>query len=416
MPVRREMAMSSGDDNRWGVAGHVPSRSFPMACLLHALLLMACGAPDRPLPIDPSRTLVLATEWRFSPRYGGVFTDDTTGDEFIFSGDPITHRKVRVFDSAGNPIHDIPLDSALEALGGVNSLALISKDSLFVLQEHGPQYVIIDVQGRVAKARSMEDGLCDDRGDHYEINGYSNGLAWFHGALYMETDWVGPCNDTTEDATSSLFHVHQQYFSRSTQKCKLAKYGPLDGDASVQFGACDILPHLTDTPRCTIGGVRRVVANGDLFVISPYSHYILRIDDGLKVADNIEIQYMNGPAAITPPPITADDTKNEGYNLRFATKPSIVGFGYDRSSKRYVAMVYHEVPETAPDSVRGIERDWSLIVLDSTFKKIDEHHMPGRLFWPGHLINTKEGVWVLSARRGRDGVMQPKVFHRLRLS
>lgn len=385
-------------------------------CGLVLCLVAACRTPDRPIPVVSAEVLTLKTEWPYSPQWSGVFTDPDTGEELIFSGDPITHLTVRIFDQMGAHLRDIPLGPALDSLGSISSFTLIARDSLFVLEEHGPKYAIVDLQGRVARLRSLEKVLCDPHGDRYYVIGHTNGLAWLGGALYLEAVWVSACSDTSEDDTSSPFLVFQRYFAQATRKCKVAKLRPYDKVDGLRFGACDILPHLTDTPRCTIGGVQRVAANGKLFVISPYSPFILQLDTAsLEIARKIPLHFANGPVGITPPPISAEDVQNEGYNIRSMTKASAILFVHDTPSAHYFVVVLHEVQETTIEQLRisSIERDWSLLVLDAAFNQIAQHVVPGKAYRGGVMLSLKRGTWVLEARHGREAATQAKVFHRL---
>ncbi len=383
-------------------------------------MLLICGASscavsDKHHAVDSTDVLTFQTEWPYTPRYSGVFTDPLTGVESIFLGDPITHLVVRVFDPFGTPLHDIPLGPVLDSLDDINTFTLIAADSLLVLDERGTKYAVVDPNGNVTRIRSLAQDLCDPRGDQYELYHISMGPAVLRDKLYLETGWVGACADTLVDDTSSVASIHRRYFAQATWKCKVAALDAHAAVAGLQLGACDILGHLTDTPRCTIGGVGRVVANGSVFVISPFSPFVMQIDtSSLAVARKIPIRCMNKPVGITPPAITENDIRRAGHDMRFSTQAYVLSFAFDAPSQHYLAVVGHEVPETIPVDRRSSARDWSLVVLDTSFNQIAEHVVQGPTYRAGTLLCLKRGVWTLVASSGRKAASEVKTFHRLR--
>lgn len=227
----------------------------------------------------------------------------------------------------------------------------------------------------------------------------------------MSAAWWGDCDNTGWDPSISRFQYIQRYHLEGARKCRIAKI-KLDPDGSkVHFGGCNILPHLTDVPRFSYSGMERVLLNGKLFLFSPVAPYILQLDTGtLNVVHRIPIDFLNGPAAFFPPPITEENLQNGGD---LVSKPSIAGLAYDTSSGYYVVAVLHEVPIDTPEGENHLDRPWSLIVLDQTFTKVAEHIIPGKLYRPNHLLSTTAGVYVHRNIPGRAGVVGPKTFHRI---
>jgi hypothetical protein len=325
--------------------------------------------------------------------------------------------KVRVFDSKGQALRDIPLNAAFNDLDEIGSLFLISKDSLFVLEDLGAAYVILDTLGRVVVHRSIDPERCDTNGDFYELYSNRGGPVQWGSNVYLETDWAGRCDDKVSDwLLDSELQYHERYFVEATRKCKLAQLNIRTGENSLRFGACNILEHLTDQPRATIGSAHSALANGKLFVFSPYSQYVQLIDTStLTVTQHIPIRYMHGSVGITPPPISTEDIRDDGANLRLATNATILTFTFDEPSQHYLAMVSHEVSINSAEDERSFYRNWSLIVLDTNFQKISEHVFSGREHSGSVLLKMKRGTWSLRTQVGRQAVSGPKVFDRLQI-
>ncbi len=345
-----------------------------------------------------------------------MFVEPHTQEEFIYSGDANTHMVVRVFSSDGIPLYDIPLKDVSDSLNEINSFTLIHQDSLFVLEDRGRKYAIVDKLGRVIRTHSLEPALCDANGDRYSLYANTKGLPILGNKIFCETDWVKRCVELPvsydeDDPTARSRH----HFRQATRKCKLAVLDITAEHSELRFGACDILQHLIDTPRCTVGGAHRAVLNGRIFLYSPYSPFVHVIDtSSLKPLQQISIPFEHGTVGITPPPISAADMA-DGHNIRLATKSYIITFTYDTSSEQYLAVVYHEVPESSPKENRGAFRKWSLIVLDSTFAPVEEHVLDGAKYSGSVLLSTSSGTWVLERRTGLKAMQQPKVFSRLNL-
>lgn len=390
------------------------SRFLRILLTLQLAALYACERPISSLAVIENDKLILDTNWPYSPRWSGAFHSGDGSNPMIFSGDPLTHLLVRVFNHRGTALFDIPLNNALDSLGSINSFTLIGADLLFVIEEHGPHYAIVDRRGNVNRFGSIAELLCDQYGDLYEVNGYSGGLALLDGRIILETDWISKCSDTAEAKPLPLAEVHRQYFAEATSKCKVASLDLSGSHGHLLFGGCNILPHLTDTPRCTIGGVRRVVANERLFVISPYSSKILElVPSTLLVTRELNIELDGMPVGITPPPVNAEDVRTQGYNLRLATKATIAGIAYDSASGKYVVTVYHEVPESSDENARGVHREWSLSTYDADFNSLGTKNIVANSYMPGCLLTLDNGVWILVDQPGDGDARVPKVFHRM---
>lgn len=377
--------------------------------------LSACDRSASPLAVAVNEELVLNTNWPYSPRWSGVLDAKDGSGQFIFSGDPLTQLVVRVFDDHGATLFDIPLTGALDSLGSINSFTLIEPELLFVIEEHGPRYALLNKSGEVIHMASLADLLCDTNGDLYEVNGYSGGLTLLNGHIILETDWISHCSDTAEARPLPLVEVHRQYFAEATSKCKVASL-LLGGQARLSFGACNILPHLLDTPRCTIGGVRRTVANNRLFVISPYSSKILELDtSNYSVLDEFDIELNGAPVGITPPPVNEEDVKAQGYNTRLVCNATITSMAFDHPSQRYLVTIYHDVPERTEEDKRGIHREWTLNTYDENFDIIDDQRVLADTYLPGCLLSLADGVWILVDQPGNGDARAPKVFNRINI-
>lgn len=392
-------------------------------CTVVVYMFSGCGAPNigvsdvMPSLVDTTDTLILHTEWRYITNYSKPFSDPRTGEEFIFSGDPNTHMKVRVFDSTGRSLRDIQLDSVNNMVDRINCMTLIADDSLAVLDGRGRKLLILDGSGRVVRERILVDSRCDEHGDLYELYPTTSGLTPFHGKFYLGPALLGACNgkEYYERTDSDVLNA-QRYFALATAKCKLAEIDPQAMVGGVRFGACNILSHLTDVPRETIGMAYTATANDELFVVSEYSPFLHLIDAAsLGVVRVIPVSYRNGPVGITPPPITEEDLHNDGSNIRAATKAYILAVTYDFPSHQYVVSVCHEVPEDTPEEDRSWRRNWSLVVLDTNFNKVAEHVLSGKEYSGSVLFGLKRGTYVMQKNLDPEGFKQPKVFHRLRL-
>jgi hypothetical protein len=93
-------------------------------------LAIGCSSPACNVVINRQDSLSFQTEWPWMQRYSGVYLDDSTRTEFVFSGDPHTHQTIRVFDSTGAIITDVPLRDVLDSLGEVDSFTMTSNEFL----------------------------------------------------------------------------------------------------------------------------------------------------------------------------------------------------------------------------------------------------------------------------------------------
>lgn len=377
-----------------------------------ACMLAGCVPVQEKSPLAPETTITLHTDWPFSLKWSGVYTAPQGGDELIFSGDPNTFLKVRVFSAQGDSLYDIPLDAAADSLGEINSLVLFAPDSIFAIEEHGPRFIVVDRQGHVVRKGSLEESLCDPNGDFYQVSGYFSGMQVTGNALYLTANWWSAC---TDKRTSTTLDEWKCYYAGSARNCTVARL-ELHTFDSLTFGASDILPQWTDTPRYMVGVGNRFLCNGNLMMTSDYSGSIMRVDQAsLQVTFSPPIQLAGKPVGITPPPVTEQELRSDAFQIRIATKAEIASLGYDPATGHYLAAVHHEVPEDTPEEDCYRNRPWSLIVLDSALNQTKTYEMPGKAYWPGSILNTNQGTWILAAQSGPAGSRLPKVFHHVEL-
>lgn len=400
----------------------MPAKIIPLA--ISAILLIACVENDHQQPhktslahvVDTSDSIVLNTNWHYLTNYSGLFSDPTTGQDYIFSADPVTNMVVRIFNQNGARIVDVPLDSVYSVIDNINSIALLSKDSIFVLDERGERYLILDTSGRVVRVQELVDECCDSNDDLYELYPAA-GLTVVGRNVYLGPALKGACNEKAyyERSTSTIVN-EQRYYKLATGKCKIARIDPRVRKGKVSFGACGILNHLTDVPRETMGMAYPSNANGRLFLFSQFSSFIYEVDTtSLNVTTTVPIRYQNGLVGITPPPITKDDFEGEGHYKRAATKAYILSFTYDKPTNQYITSVCHEVPANTPEDQHAWRRNWSLIVLDSTFNKVKEHVLSGREYSGSVLLGMNNGTWVLEKDLDPQSFKRPKILRRVRL-
>lgn len=375
-----------------------------------------CSSSERDAVINIQQTVSFQTEWPWMQRYSGTLLDDSTGREFIFSGDPHTHQLIRVFNPAGGVLKDVPLSTVLDSLGELDSFTMISPDRFFAQQVHGPRVAVFASDGQVVQTWSLKDALCDKYGDRYALSGASNGPSYHKGTVYMETDWIGACVSPQDSRHKSLEAAHRDYFRDATRKCKVAAI-KIEDQSAVKFGACDILVHLSDTPRCTIGGVLRIFTQGRLFAISAYCPEVLELDDDeLFVTARYPLSFSGGVPAIYPPPISSEDIRMQGYNSRLIREPKITAFKYDARSDKFLAIVYHKSEKENELEVDYTARAFSILVLDGNMHVISESQFDQGKYSANVLLTFSDSSWILAASHGPKNVRKPKVFHHIQVS
>lgn len=391
----------------------VPVMSMSLSCNSESAQVPNIEAETQFL--DTTLVLTLDTDWRYNTNYSGLYRDSRTGREFIFSGDPVTHLKVRVFDEHGAPLRDISLDSAFNVLDRVHCLTLLAEDTVAILDERGEKLVILDASGRVVRERVLVDERCDENDDLYELYPTNTGLTLLGGKLYIGPALLGACRGKSFYQRSDTGYIDaRRYYALATGKCQVAQLDPGAITMGVRFGASGLLEHLTDTPRETIGMTYTAAVNGKVFLFSAYSQFVHELDTAaLEVRRRIPIRYVNGDAGITPPPITKGDFDRDGSALRLSTKAYVLSFTYDVPSRSYLAGVCHEVPENTPDEGRSWRRNWSMVVLDSTFHPRGECVFSGMKYSGSVLLGLRTGTWLLEKNLDPQSHRQPKIFRRV---
>ncbi len=93
-----------------------------------------------------------------------------------------------------------------------------------------------------------------------------------------------------------------------------------------------------------------------------------------------------------------DSLDNIAYTMRYlSTAPRYKDIFYDAQRKEYYRVALHRtnyIDKETNRKKRGFDRPWSIIILDSTFEKIDEVKFDPDEYRAGPLLMTSEGLWI----------------------
>ena len=97
-------------------------------------------------------------------------------------------------------------------------------------------------------------------------------------------------------------------------------------------------------------------------------------------------------------PYPEDSSNNIAYRMRYLqTTPQYRKILYNSQRKEYYRVALHRtnyIDKETNRKKRGFDQPWSIIVLDSTFEKIDEVKFDPDEYRAGPLLMTSEGLWI----------------------
>lgn len=113
-----------------------------------------------------SESITFDSGLRSNPKFAGFFKDKNSNEEFFFVADPVTKKRIDLFDQNGQRKQSIPLDNASEKLNEIKHFQIISKDTILTFSEHTGRIAIINSNGNIWKYWEL-DSIIQSYNNYY---------------------------------------------------------------------------------------------------------------------------------------------------------------------------------------------------------------------------------------------------------
>lgn len=344
--------------------------------------------------LNPHHEVTFDVGYPVRHKFNGCYFSRVDSTEYFYFADPATHKEIIFFTFKGVLKWRIPIKEMLKFGNDVNSISVVSPDTIIGLVNYSNKIFILNSLGNCWKKLDVNEQLTASTLGRYELTG-----SIFNHFLITEQDLIF-CTDLQQNWDTLIYNKSQLetyrfLFSRLNNRYQFIKIENIYGDPKIQYGLKNFYPNKSG--EYLYGEVGNYCyLNKRLFIFSFFSDtiYEVKIDD-FTIMNKFHIQSNETKIGYEPIHITEDyflKTPGEA-SQKAKTQGRINHIYFDNYTNRFIISVMHSVPYESPDSLIAENRTWSILIYDNNFRKLDEISFNRKTYFMD-IIPCKEGILI----------------------
>lgn len=358
--------------------------------VLSGLISSCINKNLKEIKITPIKNLEYETGFDYNYKNAKVFYSQELNRELIYFADIVTQKKISFFDLNGKKLYDIPLNYVTNNGYDIDSYEVLNKDSVAVLTLYNNIVFLLNKKGDCLKTVYLDSLIKDknkNRFEYYSIK-YKN-----KNNFVLAANWLG--SDTSKIPQNS--YAHLEYFYRNLPlQPKLVSLNIFNSNQhNVLWGLDSAYSKITKNNELNIfvETNKFLSTEKNIFFYSWYSNKIFQINkENLQLEKKITIDANGQNIGVVPKYL---NQKNQNYifdsvSIGLQSQASISNVIFDK----YRNFFYVIIANKHDIKYKGKGRNYSILVYDKNFEKINEVYLDKELYLPSLLFPCKEGVLI----------------------
>ncbi len=365
------------------------NKIIKITCFL--ILIYSCNKNKNAIKIRKDITFDIGYNYSSS----GTYYDKAEATTYIYFADFVSKKCIKTFDLNGKKVDSISLKEATEILEDINSITILSLDTILINSMHTNQLVIIDRNGCVWKNLNLNPLLNDYKGNHYEMASSGQNILK-NGSLLFRSYWNFNSIDQKNKAEpeNNLDFLKYYYFNCFNAPHFIVLSNMFSERPKIQFLQEGFYKNLSSSPDIFSESPNYSVLNNSVYDFSVYSDCLFRSDQvDLGIEKRIEIKSDYTKIGIKPLSINEETIQlfQEKMNKGYWTKGFISNVFYNQVDKEYYVLVFHEIKKETVSS-QNLYRNFSVIIYNASFTEKKEYCFREGIYKSGYSIMTSEGL------------------------
>ena len=149
-------------------------------------------------------------------RYIGLIDDVSESLEYVYFGEPVTFKCIKFFDLAGEFKFEVSLRNAIDSIGKIGHLQVISPDSILVFGQYNNKILAINRKGEVWFAIDLNQNILPYHGHQFTYSTTYSGSCFFRDTLYLTPEYMAQSPGAITPGPNEYFKaaLDQPYFLR----------------------------------------------------------------------------------------------------------------------------------------------------------------------------------------------------------
>lgn len=316
------------------------------------------------------------------------------GKAFLCHYDLITHKKIIAESLQDNEKHTIDLSEIISSNSyRIKTFEIINWNEIYLLPHHANQLLVVNGNGQKIKEIDLAPYL-NTKGQFMLTN-------WTGTFIFNDTSMLFPLEFRPESLPLELRDDLPAYDKARYISPRLFKISNFKKDSlAVHFGVENLYRRFSEENILTYDKSNYRFINQQIIYSSMYTDSIYTINpSSLEITGSYKIESDYTDLIVKH--ITRQALTRAGKNLlmyNMYSNGSIADITFDQLSRNYFVTVFHK-PQESNTPVKQLE--WSFVVLDSMFTKIDEIKMDANQYNPT-CISTANGLYIASNSKHKN--------------
>ncbi len=310
----------------------------------------------------------------FLPRSKYIYSTEWDGKEALLIIEPMTLKKILVFDINGNPVDTVDISHMVNRLKGqFENMSVFSRDSILFYTY--AQIIMSDSHGKVFKLFNLKDMFNDEW--YFFLNYFIEHNLQRTSFLISNLGWLGKRKGKRGDSIDfkRFKKPDLAIISKGGRIIKILSYDEWFSDHPFY-----------ETSTANI----KICRDGHILLWIPYTNKLVFMDTinfEMEKKWKIQSESVKSYAPMLPP----------GYKKKTtyyrATHGAINDIEYNPKEEKYYVLVQDSVPGL--DWNRRNERKYALLIYDKQGKKREEKIIPAGKYIPYANFVSDKGFWIL---------------------
>ncbi|MCL4815795.1 MAG: hypothetical protein KJZ56_04075 [Flavobacteriales bacterium] len=331
------------------------------------LLIFACKQETSEDSFNLNFADTLSFDVGFEYSRSGCFTGNDKKTYFYFA-DPVTHKKIKIFDKKGNFFLEVSLVDALKKIEEVLCIDVINEDSIVLLGFYNNKIAVINSKGTVWKFHDLRNTTVDKDSNFFYIYGigYKN-YTYVDGKLNLiySLNFAENIVDKREGKVPNNELEYIKYNCKRQHKgfamCKIQNV--FSDSIEFSFELNEFFKLVSDTPFVQSRPIIYFPVKDNLFIYSSdMPNKLLHVDKNMKIVNRVNIFSQYTTIGKNPIKINQNEFEAKVELNRTQKMGSISRVFWLPNIEMFVTVVKHKL------SNEEIEDKISLIFFDAEYQ------------------------------------------------
>lgn len=370
-------------------------------CILAFIVSIFYSCGNNNSTIEMKKEHVFNLNYRSLPKYTGIHNDKKTSHELIYFADPITNKCIKFFDINGTLKDSISLKNAIDTIGEIDGISIISIDTILIASLRTNKIIAINKLGKVWYYLNLNKLINEKNGNEYifHFSSLSNFMEESRD-LILNCEWRFNRYDRANDIEpSKRFENVKYYCQKSYETPYFMKISNLfDSIPNIQFGLNGFYKNVSKTPDIFVEPNFHKFINGKVYLYSTFLNTIFEINGiTFKIEKKFEIKSNYTTFNFHPEKVRKETIFNfdEKLNYNGKTQGSINRLFYDTVKKEFYVIIFHELKDKTVIKTNGYFRPFSVIIYNQDFTQSHEFNFADSTNYEGYrALLTSEGLMI----------------------